>query len=62
MYDAVFAKFTQHEELKKLLLKTGQAYLIEHTVNDNYWGDGGNGKGGNKLGKVLMKVREKISE
>ena len=62
MYDAVFAKFTQHEELKELLLKTESAYLIEHTVNDNYWGDGGDGKGGNKLGKILMKVREKINE
>jgi len=62
MYDAVLAKFTQYDELKSLLLKTKDAYLIEHTVNDNYWGDGGDGKGGNKLGKILMKVREKISE
>lgn len=61
MYDAVLAKFTQHNELKELLLKTADALLIEHTVNDNYWGDGGDGKGGNKLGKILMKVREKIS-
>lgn len=61
MYDAVLAKFTQHNELKELLLKTEDAFLIEHTVNDNYWGDGGNGKGGNKLGLILMKVREKIS-
>lgn len=62
MYDAVFAKFTQHNKLKELLLKTKDAFLIEHTVNDSYWGDGGDGKGGNKLGKILMKVREKISE
>ena len=60
MYDAVKAKFTQHKELKELLLSTENAKLIEHTENDSYWGDGGNGKGKNKLGKILMKVREEL--
>lgn len=32
--------------------------LIEHTTKDNYWGDGGDGSGQNKLGKALMKLRE----
>ena len=32
--------------------------LVEHTPNDNYWGDGGyDGKGQNKLGVLLMDVR-----
>jgi len=60
MYDAVFAKFTQHPELTDLLLQTNDAIIIEHTENDSYWGDGGNGKGKNKLGKILMKVRSKL--
>lgn len=60
MYDAVKAKFIQHPELQALLLQTGTAQLIEHTENDAYWGDGGNGKGLNKLGKVLMKVRQEL--
>lgn len=60
MFDAVLAKFTQHQELKDLLLSTGNAILIEHTENDHYWGNGGDGKGKNRLGKILMKVREKI--
>ena len=34
--------------------------LIEHTKNDSYWADGGDGSGLNKLGKILMKVREKL--
>ena len=62
MYDAVWAKFTQHEDLKALLLSTGDAKLIEHTVNDSYWGDGGDGSGKNMLGQILMKVREKLKE
>ena len=60
MYDAVYAKFTQHEELKELLLSTGDTKLIEHTENDAYWGDGGDGKGKNKLGLILMKVRSAL--
>lgn len=61
MYDAIKAKFTQHQELKALLLATGDATLIEHTENDSYWGDGGNGKGQNKLGRILMQVREELN-
>jgi len=60
MYDAVFAKFTQYSELTDLLIQTNDAIIIEHTENDTYWGDGGNGKGKNKLGKILMKVRSKL--
>jgi ribA/ribD-fused uncharacterized protein len=60
MLEAVRAKFTQHSELKAMLINTGDAMLIEHTENDAYWGDGGDGKGLNKLGKTLMKVREEL--
>ena len=59
---AIEAKFSQYESLKSLLLETDNAKLIEHTVNDSYWGDGGNGKGQNMLGTLLMKLREKIKE
>lgn len=62
MYDAIKAKFTQHEELTQLLLDTENAKIIEHTENDDYWGDGGDGKGKNMLGKILMKVREELRE
>ncbi len=60
MREVVYAKFTQHDHLKKTLLETGDAKLIEHTANDSYWADGGNGKGKNMLGIILMEVREKI--
>lgn len=60
MYDAVWAKFTQHQDLQELLLSTKEAVLIEHTELDAYWGDGGNGKGKNRLGKILMKIRSRL--
>jgi N-glycosidase YbiA len=60
MFEAVRAKFTQHEELRKILSATGDAEIIEHTGKDSYWGDGGDGSGRNMLGKTLMLVREEL--
>ena len=60
MRDAVRAKFSQHAELTALLLATGDAKLVEHTANDAYWGDGGDGRGRNMLGQILMQVREML--
>lgn len=60
MREAVEAKFRQHEELRVLLLGTGDAKLVEHTENDDFWGDGGDGSGRNELGRVLMAVREAL--
>jgi ribA/ribD-fused uncharacterized protein len=60
MLQALRAKFTQHPELKKLLLGTGDAPLVEHTKNDRYWADGGDGKGLNRLGILLMRLRTEL--
>lgn len=57
MRQALHAKFTQHESLRTLLLSTDEAKLIEHTDNDAYWGDGGDGSGRNMLGQLLMELR-----
>jgi ribA/ribD-fused uncharacterized protein len=60
MLDVLRAKFSQHPALKALLLGTGDALIVEHTTNDRYWGDGGNGKGRNRLGELLMELREEL--
>lgn len=60
MMDALRAKFTQHPELHALLLSTGDAELIEHTANDSYWADGGDGRGRNRLGELLMELRREL--
>ena len=58
------AKFTQHEDLKQLLLSTGTARLVESdTVNNDVnrlWGEV-NGVGKNKLGELLMEVRAELA-
>ena len=62
MREAVEAKFRQHPELTQKLLETGDARLIEHTENDAYWADGGDGTGKNMLGVILMEVRSKLQK
>ncbi len=57
---AVRAKFSQHDELRELLLSTGDEEIVEHTTNDAYWADGGDGSGLNMLGKILMEVRAEL--
>ena len=62
MYKTVKAKFTQNEELKKLLLATGDNILQEtNTWGDRYLGVC-NGEGQNKLGYILMLVRKELKE
>lgn len=60
MREALDAKFRQHADLTALLLSTGDAVLVEHTENDDYWGDGGDGSGKNMLGRLLMDLRAKL--
>ena len=60
MREAVEAKFRQHADLRTLLLGTGEALIVEHTDNDAFWGDGGDGGGRNELGRILMAVREML--
>ena len=60
MYKALQAKFSQHKELGQQLRETGERELIEHSPYDRYWGDGGDGSGKNRLGKLLMNLRKEM--
>lgn len=58
MLKALNAKFDQHPDLCNLLLGTQGCYLEEtNSWNDTYWGVC-NGKGLNKLGIMLMQIRQ----
>ncbi len=60
MRQALLAKFSQHRRLREQLLATGSALLVERTRRDAYWGDGGDGSGQNRLGRLLMQVRDQL--
>jgi len=60
MTNLVRKKF-QHDHLKRRLLETGNAELIEgNTWGDVFWGVY-NGIGKNMLGKILMQVRAELN-
>jgi ribA/ribD-fused uncharacterized protein len=54
------AKFTQHEDLRQMLLATGDAELIEDSPSEPFWGVGPDANGPNWAGRVLMEVREML--
>ena len=60
MYQGVLVKFQTHDDLRERLLLTGDAQLVESAPSDYYWGSGADGSGLNKLGKILMQVRDEL--
>ena len=60
MRKAVMAKFTEHGDIRAVLLGTGEDRLVENAKNDYYWGIGADGNGKNMLGKILMETRAKL--
>lgn len=65
VFEALQAKFAL-EPFHSLLQATGDTYLLEHKASpkaqDNYWSDGGDGKGVNALGYMLMAIRSGVTE
>ncbi|WP_375455980.1 NADAR family protein [uncultured Methylobacterium sp.] len=59
------AKFKQHDDLRHLLLSTGNARLVEAATVDNpvnrLWGEV-NGVGKNMLGELLMELRRELQD
>ncbi|HEY4001429.1 MAG TPA: NADAR family protein [Candidatus Xenobia bacterium] len=62
MRRAVLQKFTQHADIRDTLLATGDEPIVENAPGDYYWGCGADGTGKNRLGAILMEVREKLRQ
>ncbi len=60
MKKVVKKKFETHPGIKKILLDTKGAELIENSPSDKIWGIGSDGRGENWLGKILMEVRDEF--
>ena len=62
MYEAVIYKFLANNNIRKMLINTGEEKIIEETVKEDFWGCGPNKNGKNNYGKILCLVREKLKE
>ena len=73
VYAANWAKFSQHKNLRKSLLSTGDKVIVEASPYDKVWGvamkandpdilDPDKWRGTNWLGEVLMKVRDDLKK
>ena len=71
MMRGVKAKFVQHPELQKQLVETGDKQIGEADARDSFWGigtsenteksgDPSKWKGQNRLGKILMALRDEF--
>jgi ribA/ribD-fused uncharacterized protein len=64
MRAVLHSKFTQHEDLREILISTGSKRLVESASVDNpvnrLWGEV-NGVGKNMLGVLLMELRTQLS-
>ena len=60
MFKGVLKKFETHQDIRKILLSTGEQLLVEDSPTDYYWGCGKDRSGKNKLGLILMEVRTSL--
>ncbi len=60
MRKALGAKFTQHPDLRAMLLSTGDAILMEDSKKDYFWGVGADGSGASMLGALLVELRDSL--
>jgi ribA/ribD-fused uncharacterized protein len=58
MQQGVLRKFETHSDICEILLATGDEVIAENSPVDYYWGCGQDGSGKNRLGEILMAVRE----
>ena len=62
MWQGVLTKFLTHRDIQAVLLSTGDETIVENSPTDYYWGCGCDGTGENQLGKILMKIRQKLRQ
>jgi len=60
MRDALLRKFAQSNGVRDLLINTDDAPLVFESENDAFWGRSRAGVGQNRLGELLMEVRDQL--
>lgn len=58
--EIVREKVLQHKEVHEALMATGTDDIVEINPNDDFWGNGPDGNGQNRMGKILMHIRSEL--
>lgn len=62
MTRGLYIKCRTHEDVASALLKTEDRKIVELSHYDYFWGCGRDGRGNNTYGKILMDIRNKLSD
>ncbi len=64
MKKLMLLKALQHEDVRKVLLDSGDQKIVKHIVSgppgDGFWDDGSDGKGLNYTGRMWMEIRDEL--
>ncbi len=60
MEELLVEKVKQHPYVREMLLRTKDYPIVEDSPKDTYWGWGINRDGANNMGKLWMKIRERV--
>lgn len=60
MAKALEAKFRAYKDIYEILIDSGDSKIVEDSPLDSYWGNGRSGTGKNRIGVLLMELREKF--
>ena len=64
MKELMELKAAQHEDVRKVLIDSGDLKIVKHIVSgppgDGFWDDGEDGEGLNHIGRIWMEIREKL--
>jgi ribA/ribD-fused uncharacterized protein len=62
MTELMRAKIEQNPDVKERLLATGSKTIVENSPWDDFWGAGKDGRGQNRMGKILMHLRDELQK
>lgn len=62
MTRALYIKCRTHTDISDKLLETADQKIIENSQFDYFWGCGRDKRGDNHYGRILMNVRDKLSD
>lgn len=62
MRTILWAKYDQHEYVRRKLMASGDRELVEDSWRDAFWGIGPNRDGENKMGRLWMEIRDAVRD